>query len=50
MKKSEFIAIRTTEEIKNKLDQIAKEEDRSLSYIVNRIIENYFNKTENRPQ
>lgn len=39
MKKSEFITVRTTQEIKTKLEEIAKKEERSISYIVNKIIE-----------
>lgn len=40
MKKTESITFRCNPDIKIKLDEMAKEEDRSLSYIINRIIEN----------
>ena len=39
MKKTESITFRCNIEIKNKLDKIAIEEDRSVSYIINRILE-----------
>lgn len=38
MKKTESITFRCNPNIKIKLDEMAKEEDRSLSYIVNRIL------------
>lgn len=38
MKKDKYITFRATEEVKERLETIAKEEDRSLSYIINRII------------
>lgn len=50
MKKSEFIAVRTTEETKITLEKMAKAEDRSISYIVNRIIEDFIRKNESSPQ
>lgn len=46
MKKSESITFRCSPEIKEKLDTIAKEEDRSLSYIINRLIEMALKKME----
>lgn len=46
MKKPEMIGFKTTTEIKAKLEQIAKEEDRSVSYVVNRILTEYFEKKE----
>ncbi len=39
MKKSEMIGFKTTPEIRKKLEEIAKNEDRSISYIINKIIE-----------
>ena len=44
MKKSAYITFRTDEEIKNYLEKLAKREDRTLSYIVNRILEEYIKK------
>lgn len=42
MKKTEYISIRIHEETKNKLLELAEKEERSLSWIVNKIIENHF--------
>lgn len=41
MKKSEMIGFKTTPEIKTKLEQIAKEQERPISWIVNKIITDY---------
>ena len=38
MKKNEMIGFKTTTEIRKELQQIAKEEDRSVSYIINKIV------------
>ena len=38
-KKSEMIGFKTTPEIKAALEEIAEREDRTLSYIINRILE-----------
>lgn len=38
MKKREMIGFKTTTEIKKGLEAIAEKEDRSLSYIINRIV------------
>lgn len=38
------ITFRTDEEIKNYLEELAKREDRTLSYIVNKILEEYIKK------
>ena len=38
-KKSEMIGFKTTPEIKSALEEIAEREDRTLSYIINRILE-----------
>lgn len=40
-KKSEMIGFKTTPEIKAALEQIAEIEDRTISYIINRILEDY---------
>ena len=40
-KKSEVITFRTTESVKDKLEQIAKEKDWSVSQLCERIISNY---------
>ena len=37
-KKTRYIGFRTTKEIYDRLESIAKEEDRSVSYILNRIL------------
>ena len=44
-KKSEMIGVKITPSIKKALTEIAEKEDRSISYIVNRLIEEYINKT-----
>lgn len=41
MKKSAYITFRTSAEIKEYLEKIAKEDDRTLSYIINKILEEY---------
>ena len=38
-KKSEMIGFKTTPEIKTALERIAEQEDRTISYIINRILE-----------
>ena len=40
-KKSEMIGFKTTPEIKQALEKIAESEDRTVSYIINRILEEY---------
>lgn len=46
-KKTEMIGFKTTPEIKTSLEEIAEREDRTLSYIINRILEHYLlSKTE----
>ena len=37
-KKTEMIGFKTTPEIKRELERIKDEEDRSISYIINRIL------------
>lgn len=44
MKKEEFITIRITKDTKKKLIKISEKEDRTISYIVNKIIENHLKK------
>jgi len=43
-KKSEYITFRTDENTKRILEGMAKEEDRTLSYIINRILNEYLSK------
>lgn len=43
MKKIETITFKTNTEIKKLLIKIATEEDRTISYIVNRIVTEYLN-------
>lgn len=40
-KKSEMIGFKTTPEIKKALEEMAEAEDRTVSYIVNRILKDY---------
>lgn len=40
-KKSEYITFRTDENTKRILEDMAKAEDRTLSYIINRILSEY---------
>lgn len=44
MKKTKMIGFKTTEETYRKLQEIAEKEDRSISYICNKIIEEWFQK------
>lgn len=43
-KKSEYITFRTDENTKRTLEEMAKTEDRTLSYIINRILNEYLTK------
>lgn len=43
-KKSEMIGVKVTPTVKRILEEIAVKEDRSISYIVNRLIEEYLKK------
>ena len=43
-KKSEMIGFKTTPEIKAALEEIAEREDRTISYIINKILERSLNK------
>ena len=40
-KKTEMIGFKTTPAIKKKLEEIKEEQDRSISYIINRILTEY---------
>lgn len=40
-KKSEMIGFKTTPDVKAALEEIAEKEDRSVSYIINRILTEY---------
>lgn len=42
-KKTEMIGFKTTPEVKAALTEIAEREDRSISYIINRILQQYLN-------
>jgi len=42
-KKSEMVGFKTTREIKAALCAMADKEDRTVSYIINRILTEYFN-------
>lgn len=49
-KLTQQIGFRTTDEIKNKLDERAAYEDRSVSYIINKALKDYFDKIEEAKQ
>lgn len=40
-KKSEMIGFKTTPEVRTALEKIAENEDRSISYIINKILTEY---------
>lgn len=44
MKKSAYITIRTSEEVRAYIEKLAKEDDRTISYIINKILEEYVKK------
>lgn len=46
-KKTESIGIRCTEELLKELEKIAEEKERSISYIVNKAIEEYIRSNKN---
>lgn len=46
-KKSEMIGFKTTPEIKQALEKIAEAEDRTVSYIINRILEQHLKLNDN---
>lgn len=41
MKKSAYITFRTSEEVKKFLEEQAKQDDRTISYLINKILEEY---------
>ena len=43
-KKNVMIGFKTTPEIRKALEEIAESEDRTISYIINRILQNYLEK------
>lgn len=45
-KLTQQVGFRTTEDIKKKLEERSAYEDRSISYIVNKALKDYFNKIE----
>ena len=45
-KLTQQVGFRTTEDIKKKLEERAAYEDRSVSYIVNKALKDYFDKIE----
>lgn len=45
-KLTQQVGFRTTEDIKKKLEERAAYEDRSISYIVNKALKDYFDKIE----
>lgn len=47
MKKTEFISIRIDEDMKEKLNKLAAEEERTLSTIVYRILKKHLDQKEN---
>ncbi len=42
-KKPDFLSVRVSKSVKSKLEKVAKENDRPLSWVVNRILEKYVN-------
>ena len=42
-KKSEFLSVRVAKETKVELEKIAEENDRSISWVVGKIIDKYLN-------
>lgn len=47
-KKTEMIGFKTTPELKKALEEIAEKEDRTLSYVINKILENYVRNLEDK--
>ena len=46
-KKTEMIGFKTTPELKETLQKIAEKEDRTVSYIINKAIQEYLKKLSN---
>ncbi len=44
-KKSEMIGFKTTPEIKEALEEMARKDDRTVSYIVNKILKEYIERS-----
>ncbi|MCG8434139.1 MAG: hypothetical protein MJA83_08925 [Gammaproteobacteria bacterium] len=42
-KKTEFLSIRVSQPVKRKLQKLADDQDRPLSWVVNKILEKYVN-------
>lgn len=42
-KKTDFLSVRMSKTVKSKLEKVAEENDRPLSWVVNKILENYVN-------
>ena len=40
-KKTELIGFNTSKEVKNRIEQLAEQDDRTISYIINKILEEY---------
>ena len=49
-KKSAMIGFKTTPEIKEKLEAIAEQEDRTVSYIINKILEKHLKLDDQKDQ
>lgn len=45
-KKAEYISFRTTTEVKEELEKIAKKEDRTISWIIDQAVKEYLCKRE----
>ncbi len=45
-KKTEMVGFKTTQQVKSALIEMARKEDRSISYIINRILLQYFQITQ----
>lgn len=45
-KKTEFIGFKTTKEIRQQLEKLAKDQDRSISYVINSLIKSQLEETE----
>ena len=48
MKKSKVLTLKITEDLKKKLENIAKAEDRSVSYVVHKALEREVKKSKKR--
>jgi len=50
MKKSEYVTFRTTPAVKALLEQKAKEDDRTISYLVEKIVQEWAQKQDEKNQ